>query len=174
MAYNRLTPRRQAINNWYYFPKLFLKPYGIINKPIGVAEHWCKIDSTNSELHYRPSIGLLETAETIGENTKLVQETLTNIDLEEITNELDGLYETFYQLNNRNKVAADQKDVRAMCRKISYADTDIWDKMELLGKQMHLVAIHHKNVVFFGQAAKICRKSQNGGRLGPSIKIPPR
>ena len=31
-----------------------------------------------------------------------------------------------------------------MCRRV--ADTQIWGNMELLGKQMYLCAIHHKNL----------------------------
>ena len=123
-----------------------MKPYGVIERPVGVNDYWTKIDSSNSELHHRPNIGLSETAESIGENAQLIKEKLSNIDLEEICHELDGLQQIFHPLNNRNKVPIDRKDVKDMCMRVVDADTDIWDQMELLGKQMYICAIHHKNL----------------------------
>ena len=134
MAYTR-SPAK-SINNWFHFPKQFLKPYGVIERPVGVNDYWTKIDSSNSELHHRPSIGLSETAESIGENAQLIKEKLSNIDLEEMCQELDGLQQIFYPLNNRNKVPIERKDIKDMCMRVVDADTDIWDQMELLGKQM--------------------------------------
>ena len=145
MAYTR-SPGKTSINNWFHFPKQFLKPYGVIERPVGMNDYWTKIDSSNSELHHRPNIGLSETAESIGENAQLIKDKLSNIDLEEICHELDGLQQTFHPLNNRNKVPIDRKDVKEMCRRVVDADTDIWDQMELLGKQMYICAIHHKNL----------------------------
>ena len=145
MAYTR-SPGKSSINNWFHFPKQFLKPYGVIERPVGVNDYWTKIDSSNSELHHRPNIGLSETAESIGENAQLIKDRLSNIDVEEICNELDGLQQVFYPLNNRNKVPIEKKDVKEMCRRVVDADTDIWNQMELLGKQMYICAIHHKNL----------------------------
>ena len=145
MAYTR-SPSKSSINNWFHFPKQFLKPYGVIERPLGVNDYWTKIDSSNSELHHRPNVGLSETAESIGENAQLIKDRLFNIDVEEICNELDGLQQVFYPLNNRNKVPIDKKDVKEMCCRVVDADTDIWDQMELLGKQMYICAIHHKNL----------------------------
>ena len=112
--YSCLTPTRGSINNWFHFPKQFLKPYGVIERPVGLNNYWNKIDSTNSELHHHPNIGLSESAETIGENVQLIR-TLSNINLEEITNELEGLQQVIYPLNNRNKSSHLTKKVSKKC-----------------------------------------------------------
>ena len=98
-------------------------------------------------MHEHPKIGLSEAAESIGKN-KQRKQALTNIDTEEIIGELDGLQQLFYPLNSWNKTSVDKSYVKDICNRMADADLEVWDRIELLGKQMYICAIHHKNLWF--------------------------
>lgn len=104
--------------------------------PLRINDYWRKIECTKSELHARPQIGLSETAESIGENAELIKQALTNMDTEEIIEELDGLQQLFFPLNSWNKDPVKKSNIKEICNRMADTDPKIRDRLVVLSNQM--------------------------------------